>query len=538
MTATLHRLGPARREQLRVIATCLAAGILLAASLPPWGWWPLAFAGIVLLDRVLAGASWRSRLARGATVGFALVSPHDGLAEGADVPRLPRRHRRVLRDDRGVPRARPSRTRPATGPAGAWVLAEALRGAWPFGGVPLSLLATGQVAGPLAGLARVGGTLLISGATVAIGVGLSAALQRRWWPAAVAIVVPLVLLGVASVAPRGHDTGRRISMAFVQGGGPQGTRAIDTDMRKVFLRHLEASDQVPQRPRPGAVARGRGRHRRAGAAVPGGHRAAGARPPPRRHPHRRDGRERRPDPLPQLRPGVQPNGEVIDRYEKVHRVPFGEYVPFRSLLAQVAGGSLPDRDAIPGNRPAVLQTPVGPIAVVISWEVFFGNRARDGVNHGGQLLINPTNGSTYTGTLVQTQQIASSRLRAIETGRWEVQVAPTGFSAFVDPDGKVLQRTSVSEQAVGSSATWPCAAGARSTSAPATTRAGCSPSSSSPAAGSSSSGDGAGGLMTTSTSRKCPSSRSSPPCPEAGPPSTGGPSGGPYLTGWSVAKEA
>jgi apolipoprotein N-acyltransferase len=142
------------------------------------------------------------------------------------------------------------------------------------------------------------------------------------------------------------------------------------------------------------------------------------------------------------------NGEVIDRYEKVHRVPFGEYVPFRSLLAQVAGNSLPDRDAIPGTRPAVLRTPVGRIGVMISWEVFFGDRARDAVNHGGQLLINPTNGSTYTGTMVQTQQIASSRLRAIETGRWEVQVAPTGFSAFVDPNGKVLQRTSVSERAV------------------------------------------------------------------------------------------
>ncbi|HEY4377845.1 MAG TPA: nitrilase-related carbon-nitrogen hydrolase, partial [Acidimicrobiales bacterium] len=92
--------------------------------------------------------------------------------------------------------------------------------------------------------------------------------------------------------------------------------------------------------------------------------------------------------------------------------------------------------------------PVGRIAVVISWEDFFGNRARDGVQAGGELLINPTNGSTYTGTSVQTQQVASSRLRAIETGRWEVQISPTGFSEFVTPSGKVLERTSVSEQAV------------------------------------------------------------------------------------------
>ena len=64
------------------------------------------------------------------------------------------------------------------------------------------------------------------------------------------------------------------------------------------------------------------------------------------------------------------------------------------------------------------------------------------------ILLNPTNGASYTGTIVQTQQVASSKLRAAETGRWVVQVSPTGFSAFVSPDGEVLQRTDVSEQRV------------------------------------------------------------------------------------------
>ena len=85
---------------------------------------------------------------------------------------------------------------------------------------------------------------------------------------------------------------------------------------------------------------------------------------------------------------------------------------------------------------------------MISWEVFFGGRARDGVREGGDVVVNPTNGASYSGTIVQTQQIASSRLRALETGRWVVQAAPTGFSAFVTPDGDVLQRTAVSERAV------------------------------------------------------------------------------------------
>ncbi len=72
----------------------------------------------------------------------------------------------------------------------------------------------------------------------------------------------------------------------------------------------------------------------------------------------------------------------------------------------------------------------------------------EGIDNGGAFILNPTNGSSYTGTILQTQQIASSRLRAIETGRWVVQVSPTGFSAFVSPDGDVFERTAVSEQKV------------------------------------------------------------------------------------------
>ena len=75
-------------------------------------------------------------------------------------------------------------------------------------------------------------------------------------------------------------------------------------------------------------------------------------------------------------------------------------------------------------------------------------RAREGVKAGGEAILNPTNGASYTGTIVQTQQVASSRLRAIENGRWVVQAAPTGFTAIVDADGNVLQRTAVSEQRV------------------------------------------------------------------------------------------
>ena len=133
---------------------------------------------------------------------------------------------------------------------------------------------------------------------------------------------------------------------------------------------------------------------------------------------------------------------------KVQRVPFGEWVPFRSLIEKVAPDTLASRDATHSHQSGRLDTEAGPLSTAISWDVFFGHRARAAVRDGGQLLYNPTNGSTYTGTFVQTQQVASSRLRAIEGGRWLVQVAPTGFSAFISPSGEVFQRTGTSERAV------------------------------------------------------------------------------------------
>ena len=145
---------------------------------------------------------------------------------------------------------------------------------------------------------------------------------------------------------------------------------------------------------------------------------------------------------------IEPDGMVADRYDKVRIVPFGEFVPLRGLVERVAADMLPARDLRPGTEPAILETSVGTLGVPISWEVFFDHRSRDAVLHGAEVILNPTNGASYWLTQVQTQQVASSRLRALETGRWVLQVAPTGFSAVVDEGGRVLKRTAVSEQAV------------------------------------------------------------------------------------------
>jgi apolipoprotein N-acyltransferase len=145
---------------------------------------------------------------------------------------------------------------------------------------------------------------------------------------------------------------------------------------------------------------------------------------------------------------IAPDGRIVDRYDKVLRVPFGEYVPFRSIIELFGPDFLPAREARAGTGEATVDTPLGQMGIVISWEVFFDHRARDAIGNGGRVLLNPTNGSSYWLTIVQSQQIASSKLRALETDRYVLQAAPTGFTAIVEPDGDVVDRTGVSEQAV------------------------------------------------------------------------------------------
>src|SRR5687768_14225025 len=157
------------RPDLRAVATCLASGVLLAASLPPWGFWPLAFAGIVLLDRVIADQPAGARFRRGWLVGFALLGPSMSWIKELTLPGyiIAVAYYAALLGVLliAVP---PGRGRRLALPA-AWLVFEAFRSDWPFGGVPLSVLSVGQVAGPLAPLARVGGSNLLGAATVAVG---------------------------------------------------------------------------------------------------------------------------------------------------------------------------------------------------------------------------------------------------------------------------------------------------------------------------------------------------------------------------------
>lgn len=454
------RSGPSpasRPARLAVAGRAVAAGLCLAASVPPWGWWPLAFVGIALLDRLIAGRPWWSRLLRAWLAGAAWFYPATLFVWDLTAPGYP-----LAGAILGLYLGLAAAATPG-GPARRWVLPgavalfEAARWSWPFGGVPLAHLALGQADSPLAWSARIGGSLLVVALVVAVGQALSAVVvERAWRPAGAGLATVVVLVAAGALHPRAAVVSADVGVALVQGGGAQRTRASSQQQPVVLARHLEGSESALDEAAASAtdldliiwpenvVNPGRyldrevafqavaGLAARSGAPVVAGWF----------------------EPVSETTTAnyqsiINPDGTETDRYDKVRLVPFGEYVPLRGLVEALAPDSgIPRREVRPSTTAPVLDSPVGPVGVSISWEGFFDTAARDAVSEGAELLTNPTNGSSYWLTQVQTQQVASNQLRAIENDRWVLQVAPTGFSAVIDPDGKVRQRTGISERAV------------------------------------------------------------------------------------------
>lgn len=448
----------------------LGAGALTALSLPPWGFWPLAFIGIVLFDVALGATPSRGeRIRLGALFGAGWMYLGMGWMIQLTAPGYIAAGLIFTTFHAAAAGIAPTGRWRVLGRPAAHTLVEAIRLSLPFGGVPLATLGVSQVGGPLAGVARVGGVILLTWVTFQIGFALAnLRTSRREEPhALIGVLTALAIVLMAVVAPTGSSTGETLDVAAVQGGGQQGTTALEVPSSLVTERHLEATRAIqvddaldfvlwPEntidvndlsstevfenfanseiRELVAAEAA------RLGVPIAVGITEDAMTDEPR---------------FTNAHVVVTPEGEIVSRYDKVRRVPFGEYVPLRGLIESVSSAVDRVGEAVAGTERAFLDLPATEahpdgvrLATVISWEVFFGGRAREGVKDGATAILNPTNGSSYTGTIVQTQQVASSRLRAIETGRWVVQAAPTGFTAIIDHNGTVLQRTSVSERNV------------------------------------------------------------------------------------------
>ena len=426
----------------------LVAGLCVAASMPPWGWWPLAFLGIALYGSTAYKARETSSVLTGMAflIGWLapamawmwfLTAPGYIIAVG------------IFALVHGIAayiasKVSTDRESHATALIVTHSLAEALRLSFPFGGVPLATLGIGQVAGPLAPLASLGGVIGMT--TVVLWLSLTRHRIR-------ALLITILLVFVASVWNGSTSLGRELQVAIVQGGGEQGTHAIDTNPRDVFDVHMKATRTLQSDARRDMVIWPENviNITRSGLFIDSIEYREIAAEAKRLNVPFVVGitEDAGPSQFTNAQVVIEPNGIISGRYDKVRRVPFGEYMPMRSLLTSVgAPTNLVPRDARAGDARGWLDVADTRIAVAISWEVFFGGRVNEGVTDGATFIVNPTNGSSYTWTILQTQQIAASQLRAIEQGLWVVQVSPTGFSAFIDPSGIVHDRTSVSETAV------------------------------------------------------------------------------------------
>jgi len=455
------------RRRGRIALPSLSAGLLIALSLPPWGWWPLAFLGAALLFLRLRGLPLRTRILAGWLAGLGCFVPGLWWAAafnwyGAVVLMVVE----ALSMAGAAALVPPDRGR-VTAFVGSFTLLEALRMAWPLGGLPLGGAFLGQAGGPLLGVARLGGPLLLTAVVWLGGAGLGqlVLLAYRWYrgdwassgdfAAALVPLVILVVLGIgAALAPDGGPSTQRVSVAAVQGGGRRGTSASEVRPSTVFDAQEAASSTLEVDPPAGGsprlvvwpedvVALSTPLH--------GSRQAAALSTLARR-----------------LRATVVagvtvdvsdarflneavawgPNGQVVGSYEKVHRVPFGEYVPWRGFFSGLANLSAVPRDAVAGHGTGMVETPAGRLGLMLSYEVFFADRGSSAVDAGAQLLVVPTNTSSYGTSQVPSQEVAADRVQAVENGRDLVQAAPTGFSTLVTPSGDVLERSQLGARGV------------------------------------------------------------------------------------------
>ena len=434
----LTRLGQWLPGWWRLLAG-LAAGALMAVSMPPRSAWYLTPLGVAVLTWTLLGLGRRQRLSLGATAGLAFLAPTlSWLTNFHPVGFAAVLLLEVVLFAVAMLLVDPRAARWWTVPA-ALVTLEAVRARFPFGGFPIPGLALGQLDGPFAGAAPLGGSLLVVGLATGAGAavtGLAMARRRVRTLLLTAALAAVSTAGAALAAPNGGAAGQ-LRAALVQGGGPRGVPAVMSDEGEVTQRLFALSTELPpdldlvlwpessmaltgpvadtrQADRVAALAR------RTGATIVAGlseSEGAGFR---------------------NAAVAWDPNGRIVDRYEKVHRVPFGEYIPARGLFEQMSDmTSLVPRDAIPGRTPGLLRTPAGPLGVVISYEVFFADRARAAVLEGGQVLLVPTNAASYTTEEVPATEVAAARMRAREMDRAVLQAAPTGYTAVVLPNGSI-----------------------------------------------------------------------------------------------------
>ncbi|HEU5271841.1 MAG TPA: apolipoprotein N-acyltransferase [Jatrophihabitans sp.] len=450
------RPGPAQSRRLLLAAVSGLAGTF---AFPPFGIWPLAMVSIAGLCLVTRGQRCRNAAWLGLAYGAGLFGPmlHWTSTYVGALPWLIL----VFAETwyvAALAAVLPLVFRLQWWPvavAALWTTEEAIRDRLPFGGFPWGRWAFSQAESPLKWFAAVGGAPLVTFA-VALSGSMLAGLLLRPRPlervaAGMAACLVVVLGSGLSVLSPDTSGDRTLTVAAIQGNVPDRGLDFDARRRQVLDNHVAQTLRLAAQVRAGTVPKpdlvlwpenasdiDPTDNPDAAAVIQQATDAVGA-PilvgaildgPGRAH-VTNAGLVWQPSTAAHPGPG--------QRYVKRHPVPFGEYIPLRSLARKVSSKvDLVRYDMLAGHGNGLLtETPV-PVGDVICFEVAYDNLVNSSVRAGAQLLVIQTNNATFGHSSETYQQLAMARLRAVEHARTVVQVATSGKSAIIDPSGRTL----------------------------------------------------------------------------------------------------
>jgi len=456
------------------LPVALVSGLLLAAAFAPIGAWPLAVVGPALLVVTLSGRSLRGAFTVGLVFGLAFFLPLLAFVvnvawfawvalaiASALIFAVFAIAQRLLLNLRWWPLA----------VAGWWVAAEAFRDRWPWGGFPWGRLAMSQAGLPTQGWAAIFGppaltfVVALTGTTLAWVLlaaltGDRAGRRRRTAIAATAFAVTAGISCLPAALPLDPvpANAKTAVVAAIQGDVPR-ARSLATQLAnelQVTLNHETATDKLAANvaagtlPRPDLViwpenstsidpteyapiydeiasaALAIDRPILVGAVLNNPLRNAGVL--------------------------WLPNKGPTTIYVKRRLVPFGEYIPFRSLISKFTSlTELQPQDFVPGHKTVVFDVGQIRLGDVICYEVAFDDLVRSEVNAGSNLIALQSNDATYEreGPTTQEsgQQLAMARIRAVEFDRSVVVASTTGYSAIIAPDGQIMTSSGLWTQA-------------------------------------------------------------------------------------------
>ena len=136
---------------------------------------------------------------------------------------------------------------------------------------------------------------------------------------------------------------------------------------------------------------------------------------------------------------LSPDGQVLLQYDKIHLVPFGEYVPWWAFPGKVGKITSQVGDFVPGKTIRVAKTPEGTIGVFICYEAIFPQLVRKIAAAGAGVLVNISDDGWFGNSSAPYQHFEMARFRAIEDRRFLLRATNDGITAIVDPYGRVQE---------------------------------------------------------------------------------------------------